>query len=161
MTGDRDHSKAKAAMTPQAFHRLLESHGGDPARWPAEKRNDAEALLAISSEARSALADAQRLDALILAAAPAPAKPSAALMGRVMADAAWLAGGNGAFDWRALLRPRPAFAGAMALSLGLALGIFAVPVYDNNLTTDDYLSLAFASPAQDYFDIEDGWENGL
>lgn len=49
-------------MMTWRFRRLLEAHGGDPARWPPELRPAAERLMAASGKARSLLAEAQALD---------------------------------------------------------------------------------------------------
>jgi hypothetical protein len=53
-------------MMPLArFVELIETHGADPARWPGESRQPAQSLLAASTQARAALAEAESLDALI------------------------------------------------------------------------------------------------
>jgi len=49
------------------FRRLIEAYGADPARWPAGERSRAEALLARSDRARRLLAEAQALDAVLMA----------------------------------------------------------------------------------------------
>jgi len=49
------------------FRRLIEAYGADPARWPPPERAAALALLATSAQARSALEDVRRLDALLAA----------------------------------------------------------------------------------------------
>jgi hypothetical protein len=55
------------------FRRLIEAYGADPTRWPAGERSRAEALLARSEPARRLLAEAQALDAVLMA----DAKPAA------------------------------------------------------------------------------------
>lgn len=55
------------------FRRLIEAYGADPTRWPAGERSRGEALLARSDRARRLLAEAQALDALLMA----DAKPAA------------------------------------------------------------------------------------
>lgn len=53
-----------------AFGELLDTHGGDPARWPPDRRAEAERLIATSPEARRLVGEAAALDR-VLAAAPA------------------------------------------------------------------------------------------
>lgn len=53
----------------EAFAGLLDAYGGDRARWPAHRRDAAEALLAASPQARGLLAEAQALDAVLAHAA--------------------------------------------------------------------------------------------
>ncbi len=61
-------------MKQQRFEELLEAKGADLATWPERDRRAAEALLAVSAEARAALAQARALDDLLAASlAPAPA----------------------------------------------------------------------------------------
>ncbi len=55
------------------FRRLIAAYGADPARWPPGQRGRAEALLARSTGARTLLAEAQRLDALLEADVKPPA----------------------------------------------------------------------------------------
>lgn len=52
-------------MTLARFHRLLDVHGADPARWPQSDRAAAERLLASDAAAAGALAQARALDALM------------------------------------------------------------------------------------------------
>lgn len=53
-------------MTPERFRRITEAYGASPARWPAEERADALALVnAGNADALAALADARALDALL------------------------------------------------------------------------------------------------
>jgi hypothetical protein len=56
-------------MTMQEFERLARTWGGDIARWPSDRRLQAEALSA-SPEAQAALEEARRFDAQIAGAAP-------------------------------------------------------------------------------------------
>ncbi|NNG03651.1 MAG: hypothetical protein HKM95_06060, partial [Inquilinus sp.] len=49
-------------MHVNRFQTLLDAHGPDIARWPPEMRAEAEALLAVSEQARRALAEARLLD---------------------------------------------------------------------------------------------------
>lgn len=55
-------------MTLEELRSLLDAHGGDPARWPADRRAAAEELAARDPAAAAALAEASALDGLILRA---------------------------------------------------------------------------------------------
>jgi hypothetical protein len=70
------------------FRRLIEAYGADPARWPAGERSRAEALLARSDRARRRLAEAQALDAVLMADAKAAADERliAAVIARATAE---------------------------------------------------------------------------
>ncbi|HYE00512.1 MAG TPA: hypothetical protein VEH84_14095, partial [Alphaproteobacteria bacterium] len=81
-----DPPEGDAPMDAARLRALLDAYGARPERWPPAERAAALALLAASAEARAARAEAAALDALLdLAAAPAP---SAALVGRILGDAA-------------------------------------------------------------------------
>ena len=121
-------------MTLDRFLDLLDGHGPVIDRWPAPDRDAAEALLATSPAARSAMADAKavvtalndlRVDA-----------PSAALLGRIL-DAAprprrWIS---------EILSWRPAVAFAAALVVGVYLGTMVPTVQAND---DDWSTLGYA-----------------
>lgn len=49
------------------FRRLIRAYGGDPLRWPENRRRAAQALLERSDRARTLLAEARRLDAALSA----------------------------------------------------------------------------------------------
>ena len=68
------------------FRRLIAAYGADPGRWPPGQRTRAEALLARSAKAQALLAEAQALDALLMADAkpPADAQLAAAIVARAM-----------------------------------------------------------------------------
>jgi hypothetical protein len=111
------------------FVALLETHGAERSRWPAEEVKAAEALLARSDDARRELDRARALEALLDGALRTRPIDAAASRARVLEAIArrdrlgqWLAWlGRG--PW--LLRPI-----AMALvplTLGLAIGIAAPP----------------------------------
>jgi hypothetical protein len=89
-------------MTIERLSHQLDAYGGELARWPAETRGAAQALLAASAEARKLLADARRLDEAL--AAVRPPRASATVARRV------------------LTRPLAGFALAASLLLGVALG---------------------------------------
>ncbi len=72
-------------VTLRQFKVLAESYGADLHRWPAELRKEAEALLAVSPDARAALAAERVLDEAIDAAR---AQQDAALWPPGMEDAA-------------------------------------------------------------------------
>lgn len=55
-------------MTLEELRSQLDAHGGDPARWPADRRAAAEELAARDPDAAAALAEASALDGLILRA---------------------------------------------------------------------------------------------
>jgi hypothetical protein len=59
-------------MTTDRLKTLLEAYGASPARWPAEERAAAEAMIASSEAARAAFAEAAILDSLLDQAAPPP-----------------------------------------------------------------------------------------
>jgi len=73
-------------MDARRLDELLDAYGADPARWPADERAAAEALLASSPELRARVTAAAQLDAL-LDVMPAVSEPSAALRERVLASA--------------------------------------------------------------------------
>jgi hypothetical protein len=91
-------------MTPERFEALAQAYGGDVARWPGAEREAAAALMAAQPDlARTVLAPAGDLDAVL--AAWAPLAVSHDLRERVIAAAppvrktrslvAWLWGGAG------------------------------------------------------------------
>ena len=90
MSQDADDGGADGRVAADAFVRLLDAYGGEPSRWPQEHRRMAEAVLkrtdAAGLVARSALAEARALDA-VLAVAPLPldAARVAALADRIVA----------------------------------------------------------------------------
>lgn len=73
----------RSEMTFKRLGEIVDAYGASPARWPEAERSAAEALLAVSAEARALVEEAGRFDAL-LDMAPAGV-PSAALAGRLMA----------------------------------------------------------------------------
>ena len=60
-------------MTIDEFECLLLAHGANPARWPADRRAGADALLAAEEAARALLLEAERLDVVIAAGVAVPA----------------------------------------------------------------------------------------
>ncbi|MGO4126774.1 hypothetical protein AB4Z01_20395 [Inquilinus sp. YAF38] len=119
-----------AEMTLDRFLDLLDGHGPVIDRWPASDQDGAEALLSASAEARSAMADARAVAAVLNDLRVAP--PSAAILGRIL-DAAprprrWIA---------EILSWRPAVAFAAALVVGVYLGAMVPTVQAND---DDWSS---------------------
>lgn len=54
-------------MTLGRFQSLLDAYGSEPQRWPRELREDAQALLCVSTDARALAEEARVLDAAIAA----------------------------------------------------------------------------------------------
>ena len=52
-------------MTRDDFRNLLDAHGADPSRWPAELRESAVALIGSDAGARADLDTARELDAML------------------------------------------------------------------------------------------------
>jgi len=73
-------------MTPERFRHIAEAYGASPARWPADERDAALALVnAGNAEALAALADARALDGLL--DAHAVAAPGVELARRIVDSA--------------------------------------------------------------------------
>jgi hypothetical protein len=104
-----------------AFRAVLDAYGAEPARWPAERRAAALALLRRSPEARAALAAARDLDRVLDIAAPAPVP--ADLLGRVLAAAPRARAGRRGWGWLW----QPAAAMVAAGFLGIAMGQYLLP----------------------------------
>jgi len=121
-------------MTLERLSLLLDVYGSHVDRWPPGDRRAAEALLAASANARTRLAAAKRLDALLdqaVAAAPSPA-----LRERVLAIAPGGGARTRAVRW---WRSRPALATAasgMALAASLALWLMRTPAPGAPLSSD-------------------------
>lgn len=52
-------------MTRDELRNLLDAHGADPSRWPAERREGAVALIGADAGARGDLENARELDAML------------------------------------------------------------------------------------------------
>lgn len=130
----RDHGRA---MTLDELATALDRHGGDLARWPAEARQRAEALLAGNGDAVRAVSVAGTVQAA-LARAAAPRPVDAAFVGRVLARV------NGAQRRQRELAftPRFAAAGATGLVLCLAVGMALGLVMPAPVSADDGQDLA-------------------
>lgn len=93
-------------MDEHRFRALLDAYGGAPRRWPAQEREAAQAFAEAHTD-RAPQDEAARLDAVLEAGAPECA-PTAALMGRILQDAAAVSSARGArgggwFGWAAPL----------------------------------------------------------
>jgi len=123
-------------MTIEDFEERAMAYGGDLDVWPEEDRAPARSLLAGSSVARTALDDARALDATLAQWGGEAVAPSQALLGRVLTDAATVAGAAEApvpaalspkKGWMASLfgdmsPMRPGLALAACLALGFVVG---------------------------------------
>ncbi|MDX2157530.1 MAG: hypothetical protein SFW09_13585 [Hyphomicrobiaceae bacterium] len=96
-------TRNQTTMTLQDLEALLDAFGGQPTRWPADRRHMAEALIEALPEARRMLAEACALDQLLSCAPGADVQRSASLADRIVAAAV---DGNGAHERRA--HPRAA-----------------------------------------------------
>ncbi|MFN3230701.1 MAG: hypothetical protein ACE363_00930 [Alphaproteobacteria bacterium] len=68
-------------MILEELKTLIDAYGGDPSRWPDDRRGAAEALVASSREAQALVAEARQLDGLLEQVAPA--EPSTALLSAI------------------------------------------------------------------------------
>ncbi len=72
-------------MTRDELQHLLDAHGADPSRWPAERREDAAALIGSDVDARVDLEAARELDAMLArfsALSGADAQSAARVLGK-------------------------------------------------------------------------------
>jgi len=110
-------------MTPEAFTRLLDTHGAEPARWPEAHREAALRLCETSPEAQARWMEAGRLDALLAAGRTARREPArearivAAAMARIRARAELV------LDWRWLFTRSMRVALAACLVAGWFVGV--------------------------------------
>lgn len=112
-------------MTIDRLGRLLEAYGGDFARWPAEARGEAQALLSASAEAREMLEDALRLDeALAVVRPPRPDAAVAARLRGLIGGASDIPAPAPSVAAHILTRPLAGLALAASLLLGVTVGAF-------------------------------------
>ena len=158
-------------LSPAAFDRLIDIHGGDPTRWPAADRAAALALAAASPAAAARLEEARHLDRL-LDRLPS-ADPSPALQARILADAdrllppvdgrpsrrgvgLWrrLLDGIGPALWPGLPAWQPSAVLGLSLAAGLALGLTDPGLLGvgGDLPMGDVSTLMFAETV-----LEEGW----
>jgi len=139
MTGTSTEREALAQ-----FEALLDAYGAEPRRWPRDRREAAETLLARSSEARAMHAAAARLDGLIDTAGVEPAP--AHLIGRVLAAAPQPSARGGWFG--GLLRPAAGLAFAAVLGLGLGGLVSPFGAGNGDLADADSATYAIADVSE-------------
>lgn len=148
-----DHSRhpGHRPLAVAEFETLLDRHGADRLRWPAEQRDAAETLLSSDEDARGALRAAAQLDAALDAVLRAPSRPLG-LRERIVARTpprdAWL-------DWLASRLWRPAGLASVPLLLGFAVGAAAVQETDADAALEDRALVAFEADFADY-ELPDG-----
>lgn len=138
-------------MTMTRFRALIEAYGATPARWPAEERVEAQALLAAHEEARTLLVEEATLDRL-LDAVPDLA-PSAALKAKILARTSAERAGGGVVSrtikmlWPDASSAWPAGVLAASMALGALIGIFAPTITEagQELSAGDVVSYAFSA----------------
>lgn len=137
------------AMELIRLKEIIEAYGAEPARWPADERAPAQALLRRSAEARGLQDDARRLDRALDLMPGISASPG--LAGRILGATP---ASRGAWAlWRIVWpfeRPwRPVAAWASAAAFGLLLGMVTPPA---GLLAEDGTEVAYAQI--------DGWAFG-
>jgi anti-sigma-K factor RskA len=131
-------------MTLERLRAVIESYGTSTARWPAEERETAAALLAESAAARALVTAAAPLDAL-LDAVPA-VTPTTAMRAAILAMAPRAAAPRTGEGWRGLIEALGGWrlAGAV-LAASLVLGIMSGGWLSTGFTAEsspDLLQLA-------------------
>ena len=143
-----DHSRhpGHRPLAAAEFETLLDRHGGDRSRWPAEQRDAAETLLSSDADAWAALHAAAQLDAALDAFLRAPSPPLG-LRERIVAGTpprdAWL-------DWLASRLWRPVGLASAPLLLGFAVGAAAVQETHTDAALEDRALVAFEADFADY-----------
>lgn len=143
------------AMTLDDLAFLLDAYGAEPARWPADQRAAALALVLASPEARRLLEGAKAVDRL-LDREPAPAVGPDRVGRVVAATLAALPAERRRGVWHAVLAlfaPRPGWAPAVGLAACAAAGVLVgvetnlaatLPADTAQARTADLTSVAFA-----------------
>ena len=139
-------------MRLQRFHRLLDIHGADLARWPAEDRATAQRLLAEDPSAEAARRRARRLEACLDSFAPSVDLRAAARITRRLASlpaqrrfAAWR---RPAFEWLGLAPPWPGLAALATMAmLGFLVGASNVDSLFTQAGDEDISALVFDTDA--------------
>jgi hypothetical protein len=137
-------------MTLEEFRRLAAAWGGDVERWPAAARADAARLVERSAEAAALVADAGRLDSVLVAARPSIAdERTERLIGRVAtAVAAASAQAPRPGLLRRWLMPATSFASAALVGIGLGFGLPIAPAVSGaELVTTVVIEGGFVSAA--------------
>lgn len=142
-------------MNLQEFAALVGAYGSDPVRWPLDRRTQGQALLEVSTEARSICADAATLDAL-LSKIDEPqvsselteavlAIPHTTIQTRALFVGRWLASdsvvGGSKIGWH-ILAPQLTGLAAAAL-IGFLIG------------ASDLIATATLAPQQTVYDLSD------
>lgn len=118
-------------MNLKRLAELLDAYGADPARWPADERAAALALLAADARARAMQAQARALDDWLATDLPTP--PGDVLRARILASTPTPA------DWREFVRELWSVLGGWRLvlpacALSLSLGVGLPLVWDEGAT---------------------------
>jgi hypothetical protein len=135
-------------MTLEEFELLLDRHGANLARWPADSAATAKRLIADSSAARSLLAESSALDELLGDALPAATLSTGAVRSRILASIAEETATPSLYGWLKfgprLLRPVAIAAAIIPLVLGYAMGVDYGSGGVNEDLASDVSLLAFA-----------------
>ncbi|WP_300297259.1 hypothetical protein [Ferrovibrio sp.] len=146
-------------MNLDRFTDLLDIYGADPQLWPARERAAADALLAVSPDARELQHAALRFDNHLLNAALPELEPSDALRARIFAQmAAMPAASAAAPGWRIQItealsllfpagRAMPQLAAlALALFIGIGAGLSNFSLIDTQEAELVAVQLASTAP---------------
>ncbi|MFC5067845.1 hypothetical protein [Flaviflagellibacter deserti] len=131
-------------MALNEFEHWLDLHGADLRKWPAGRTDAARALLDDSVEARTLLAQGDRVDALlrrVIEARPLPAPQ----IGRIIAG---LPARKAHANWRKTFAPRSiAAAGLVAACLMFGLGAWTAGVVEAQADETDLAALSVDEPS--------------
>lgn len=134
------------------FQDLLDARGPDLARWPEADREDAEALLAQSDQARAALAEAEALDR---AMAELPVEPASPLLRAAILDIPEIEAGRAAAKFardsrRMWFSRHPGMtAGWTAIAASAAIGFMVGawwPTEQSIWQSEDLVALVYGAP---------------
>lgn len=120
-----------------AFENVLDTFGGDPARWPAERRERFVRLAAADADAARLLREAKALDAVLTKAGGLPAGDTRALAERIAAAVANTAPGQPA-------QPRRQAENSPAASDGSSGVVIAWPRTGENVRAPSQAAVASA-----------------